>query len=242
MVSQIRKLTNSSTFLGAGKPTPVLSVTRMSSPCDTSGRARSWASGVARTRLFKREATKLVWHRVLCLIWCNGLIMFNRDLWFDHMVPEIQHPCFNFLVINSRLEDPRNVKFGKRRMVRDCMIGLGSSNRQPDPRIPGNHFRAQGTQLQKIHDNWNHTLSQVAGTPSGVPCTAAGTPKGATNHQPDAGGARWSELFQWKILDLITFCQWGVPWCPISTRSDSALLMMSWLTLDAFSFTAAWCL
>ena len=79
--------------------------------------------------------------------------MFNRDLWFDHMVPEIQHPCFNFLVINSRLEDPQNVKFGKRRMVRDCMIGLGSSNRQPDPRIPGNHFRAQGTQLQKIHDN-----------------------------------------------------------------------------------------
>ena len=32
-----------------------------------------------------------------------------------------------------------------------------------------------------------HTLSQVAGTPSGVPCTAAETPKGATNHQPDAG-------------------------------------------------------
>ena len=95
--------------------------------------------------------------------------MFNRDLWFDHMVPEIQHPCFNFLVINSRLEDPQNVKFGKRRMVRDCMIGLGSSNRQPDPRIPGNHFRAQGTQLQKIHDNSEP-----------YPVTSRGNPLGST--------------------------------------------------------------
>ena len=83
-----------------------------------------------------------------------------------------------------------------------------------------------------------HTLSQVAGTPSGVPCTAAETPKGATNHQPDAGvpgDLNFSSGRSWIWSRFANGVSHGVPfplgptrpcwWCPGSlwTRSLSPL-------------------